>query len=84
IIAENDVSIQGFAGDRVWGVQFHPEYDMATAREVTLAKDDLDEERKRRALESITPENYRRAGQAKRIFDNFQVLVETAAEPRTA
>ena len=81
LIADNDVSIQGFTGDGVWGVQFHPEYDMETAREVTLEKDDLDEARKQRALESITEENYRKAGQAKQVFDNFLQLVQRRDTP---
>lgn len=77
LIAENDVGIQGFEGEHVWAVQFHPEYDMETAREVTLQKDDLDEGRKQRALESITPSNYRLAADAKQVFDNFARLAGT-------
>ena len=75
-VARNDASIQGFAGEHVWGVQFHPEYDMATARTVTEAKDDLDPTTKERALASITEETYRDAGAAKRVFDAFVDRVE--------
>ncbi|MFW6448053.1 MAG: type 1 glutamine amidotransferase [Halobacteriota archaeon] len=78
VIAENDTAIQGFQSGVAFGVQFHPEYDRATAREVTEAKDELDPDRKARALESITPENERRAAQAKGLFDNFVAM----ARPR--
>lgn len=75
VTAENDLAVQGFAGDRVWGVQFHPEYDMETARSVTAAKEDIDPSRQRSALESITEDNFRAACQAKQLFDNFVALV---------
>lgn len=78
IIAENDMAIQGFEGDRIWGIQFHPEYDMATARDVTEAKDDLHPDRKAAALDGITDENYRSAGQAKTVFDNFLRIISDA------
>lgn len=76
-VAANDVSIQGFAGDHVWGVQFHPEYDMATAEAVTMAKDDLDPERKEAALASITEENYRKSCISKRLFDTYLDRLQT-------
>lgn len=70
-VAESDVSIQAFAGEHIWGVQFHPEYDMHTARMVTEAKEDIDPARQADALESITPDNVRAAGQSKLVLDNF-------------
>lgn len=75
VVAESDVSIQAYEGDGYWGVQFHPEYDMETARTVTKAKDNLDDDHKERALASITEANFRAAGQSKRVFDNFLHLV---------
>ena len=70
-VAVSDVSIQSYAGDGFWGVQFHPEYDMDTAEMVTRAKDDLDTERKALALASITRENFLAAGQSKLVLENF-------------
>lgn len=69
-IAENDYSIQGFRAGRVFGVQFHPEYDRETAELVTRGKD-LSEERIRAVLEGITAENVATAADAKGLFDNF-------------
>ncbi len=77
VVAETDISIQAFAGDSYWGVQFHPEYDMTTARKVTEAKDDLDADRMAEALASITEETYRAAGQSKLVFENFLRSIET-------
>lgn len=71
VIAKNDTAIQGIAGEGVFGVQFHPEYDMDTARNVTEEKDDLDPDLKQEALASITPGNYRAAAPAKLVFENF-------------
>ncbi|MFP4590360.1 MAG: type 1 glutamine amidotransferase [Halobacteriales archaeon] len=74
VIARNDVSIQGFQSGVAFGVQFHPEYDAETAREVTEAKDELEPDRKALALDSITSENERRAAQVKGLFDNFVAM----------
>ena len=76
-IAENDYSIQAFRTDRVFGVQFHPEYDPKTAREVTCGKEGtLDDERLEAVLEGITEENYRAACEVKQLFENFLVFVK--------
>ena len=77
-LARNDYSNHGFRKGRVFGVQFHPEYDRKTARELTLQKD-LDDERRERVLAGITEENHRRAAEAKLIFDNFLEFVEAVA-----
>ncbi|WP_276245857.1 type 1 glutamine amidotransferase [Haladaptatus sp. YSMS36] len=70
LTAENDYGVHGFQKDDVFGVQFHPEYDMQTARELTMGKD-LTDERRQAVLDGITPENYARAQQAKLVFENF-------------
>lgn len=82
-IAENDYGNHGFACDSARTVQFHPEYDRHTAALVTRGKDELPAEKKQRALDSITPENYRQATQAKRIFENFvdRVVGSARSEP---
>jgi len=70
--AENDYGVHGFRTDDVFSVQFHPEYDTETAREVTQGKDDqLSNERIQSVLDGITTENYDAACEAKRLFDNF-------------
>jgi len=69
-IAENEYSNHGFRKDRVFGVQFHPEYDRRTARELVVRKE-LSEERRRELIAEITAENYQRACETKRLFANF-------------
>ena len=69
-IAANDYSNHGFRKGDVFGVQFHPEYDMATAETVTKGKD-LSVERLRNVLDGIDEENYRAACEAKLLFENF-------------
>ncbi|PSQ43545.1 hypothetical protein BRD17_05840 [Halobacteriales archaeon SW_7_68_16] len=69
-LAENDYGIHGFRKDHVFAVQFHPEYDMDTAEEVTRGKD-LPDERIQSVLDGINPENFQAACEVKQIFDNF-------------
>lgn len=69
-LAENDYSNHGFRKDRVFGVQFHPEYDQTTARDL-LREKDLSAERREALLAEVTDENYARACQAKLVFENF-------------
>ncbi|EMA42827.1 type 1 glutamine amidotransferase [Halococcus saccharolyticus] len=69
-IAANDYGVHGFRVGHAVGVQFHPEYDPATAREVTRGKD-LSDERIDRVLDGITEGNYAAACEAKTLFANF-------------
>lgn len=73
-LAENDYSNHGFRKDRVFGVQFHPEYDTETARELVHRKE-LSDERLESILGEITEANYQRACEAKLVFDNFLEFV---------
>ena len=82
-IAENDYSVHGFHKDRVFGVQFHPEYDMETAEYVTKGKD-LPDQRVRKVLDGINEENYAAACEAKALFDNFVEFVRNAESPVTS
>jgi len=75
LIAENDYGIHGFRKGDIFAVQFHPEYDMATAEKVTRGKDTLDEGRTQRVLDGITAENYAAACEAKTLFANFTDFV---------
>jgi len=66
-------------------VQFHPEYDPATAEMVTEGKDDqLSDERIEQVLDAITTENYQAACEAKQLFDNFTDYVEARAKADSA
>lgn len=78
-IAENDYGIHGFRVENAFGVQFHPEYDMETARTVTRGKD-LPDERIQRVLDGITEENYAKACEAKGLFENFTEHVREVRE----
>ena len=72
LLAENEHGIHAFRDGGCWGVQFHPEYDVETAREVTEGKRDrLGDARVDAVLENITPDAYDAACEAKALFDNF-------------
>lgn len=80
LTAENEYGVQGFETDLAYAVQFHPEYDTETAREVTRGKETVTEQRKRRVLDGIDEETYREACEAKVLFDNFTGLVRERRE----
>jgi GMP synthase (glutamine-hydrolysing) len=85
VFARNEYGIHGFRKDHLFAVQFHPEYDMTTAREVTEGKEDqLDEERIETVLAGITEENYEAACEAKQLFDNFLGYVSDVQSRRAA
>jgi GMP synthase (glutamine-hydrolysing) len=81
--AENDYGIHGFRVGNAFGVQFHPEYDMETARTVTRGKD-LPDERIKTVLDGITEANYAAACEAKTLFENFTEQVRAVREKQTA
>ncbi|SIR76925.1 type 1 glutamine amidotransferase [Natronorubrum thiooxidans] len=83
VFATNEYGIHGFRKDRVFAVQFHPEYDMATARSVTNGKTgQLPAQRIDSVLEGIHPENYEAACETKQLFDNFLAYVEEVRDTR--
>ena len=69
--ASNEYGVHGFRVGHAFGVQFHPEYDVESARRVTKTKEFLGEDRIERVLDGITEENYAKACETKRLFDNF-------------
>lgn len=78
-LAENEYSLQAFRdGPYVFGVQFHPEYDMETAATVVRGKPFIDE-RKQQILDGITEAEYEKAFAAKRVFDNFVAIARATA-----
>ena len=83
--AENDYGVHGFRKGDVFAVQFHPEYDPESARDVTEGKEGiLSEERIGRVLEGITEENYAAACEAKQLFENFTGYVDERRATRAA
>ncbi len=80
-IAENDYGVHGFRVENAFGVQFHPEYDMETARAITRGKD-LPDERIQRVLDGISEENYTKACEAKGLFENFTEHVREVCDDR--
>ena len=83
LLAENDRGVHAFRDGGCWGVQFHPEYDIETAREVTDGKRDrIGDARVDGVLESITPEAYDAACEAKALFENFTAYAERLAADR--
>ncbi|WP_254861971.1 type 1 glutamine amidotransferase [Halovivax gelatinilyticus] len=75
-LARNEYSNHAYRAGSVFGVQFHPEYDAQSARDLTAEKD-LEPDRREAVLDGITDENYRRATNAKLVFDNFTEFVTT-------
>ncbi len=76
VFARNEYGIHGFRKGRLFAVQFHPEYDMETARVVTEGKrGEIDDERVAMVLDGITDEQYEAACEAKQLFDNFLAYV---------
>lgn len=83
-LARNDYGYHGFRSGDVFGVQFHPEYDMETAESVTRGKDELSEERIEGVVADITPDRYAEACRSKLVFDNFVSFIENRTAPRVA
>ena len=78
VLAENEFGVHAFRVGHAWGVQFHPEYDVATARRVTEGKrEKLGDDRVDAVLEGVTPANYEAACEAKRLFENFTRYVRS-------
>jgi len=86
LLARNDHGVHAFRKGHAWGVQFHPEYDMQTAREIAEDKRErVGDAQVDAVLESITSDNYEAACEAKGLFENFtQYVRETTTEDRRA
>ena len=83
LIARNDHGVHGFRRGDCWGVQFHPEYDLRTAREIAESKRErLGDPQVDRVLNEIAPAQYDAACEAKQLFENFTTYVrEQVQEP---
>ncbi|WP_436903011.1 type 1 glutamine amidotransferase [Halovenus halobia] len=80
LLATNDYGIHGFRHGSVFTVQFHPEYDMETARKITDGKDQLSAERRQSVLDGVTDESYAAACRTKKLFENFTAFVRENRE----
>lgn len=77
VLTDNEIGVQSFAATTAYGVQFHPEYDVETARWVVQNKEDeLEAERFEDLLSSITPDTHERTAEARAVFGNFEAIVE--------
>ena len=84
LLAENEHGVHAFRDGHCWGVQFHPEYDIETARDVTDGKrDQIGDARVDTVLASITPAAYDAACEAKVLFENFTAYAERLAADET-
>ncbi|AWB26268.1 type 1 glutamine amidotransferase [Halococcoides cellulosivorans] len=80
VVATSDRSIQAFRAGSALGVQFHPEYDIETARWVVENKrEELSDERVDALLAGITPERHAETQAAKQVFEGFEELVSRRA-----
>ncbi|CAI50908.1 glutamine amidotransferase (homolog to GMP synthase subunit A) (plasmid) [Natronomonas pharaonis DSM 2160] len=81
VFARNEYGIQGFRKHNIFAVQFHPEYDMETARMITKGKSgDLSPQQIDAVLDGIHSTNYEAACEAKQLFDNFLSYVRDIQE----
>jgi GMP synthase (glutamine-hydrolysing) len=83
LLASNETGVQAFRQGPVYAVQFHPEYDLRTAKAMIHSKD-LPERDVQAALDTCTEANVNAAQPAKQIFDNFLRHVETTTHPTSA
>lgn len=81
LLARNEAGIQAFRQNRVYGVQFHPEYDMRTAEDMIQRKD-ISMHQMQAALDSVTPANVKAAQKTKQLFTNFLAFVQDEIRKR--
>ena len=70
VLARNEAGIQALRKGHAYGVQFHPEYDMRTARDMIQRKE-LPMHELKAALDTVTEEQVRAAQSTKQILNNF-------------
>jgi GMP synthase (glutamine-hydrolysing) len=76
LLASNETGVQAFRYDQVYATQFHPEYDLRTAKSMIRSKS-LSDRALQQALDTCAEANAEAARSTKQIFDNF--LVHAAA-----
>lgn len=70
LLASNETGVQAFRHEQVYAVQFHPEYDLRTAKAMIRSKN-LPQSDLQTALDTCTDENVEAAQSPKRILGNF-------------
>lgn len=75
--AESDESIHGFEHekDHIYGIQFHPEFDLKKVKSIIEQKD-LSQEKKRKLKEEAVRETHRQAEKTQKALRNFEKIVE--------
>jgi GMP synthase (glutamine-hydrolysing) len=81
LLASNETGVQAFRHEQVYTVQFHPEYDLQTAKAMIDSKTTLSQGEVQAALDTCTDANVTAAQSAKRIFANFLDHVERTSTP---
>jgi GMP synthase (glutamine-hydrolysing) len=70
LLASNETGVQAFRHEQIYATQFHPEYDLKTAKAMIHSKN-LSDHTIQQALDTCTTANVEAAQPAKKIFDNF-------------
>lgn len=70
-LAENNFGVQAFRDGHAFGVQFHPDFDLDTARAAMAYKDVSDREI-RRVTEQVRDGAHDEVADSKRVFENFE------------
>lgn len=76
LAGNNFTDVHAFRHGRAFGVQFHPEFDLHTARRVLEIRD-IRAERIDEVFDHLHKDDYREATRVKRLFRNFVDYVET-------
>lgn len=70
LLASNETGVQAFRHEQAYAVQFHPEYDVRTAKTMIRSKN-LPARQVQAALDTCSEANVEAAQAVKQMFDNF-------------
>lgn len=83
-LAENNFSLHAFRRGDAFGVQFHPDFDLETAKAAMEYKD-VDDGQISRVLDQVQEGADRQVADSKRVFENFEAFArERARDSRVA
>lgn len=79
--AESDESIHGFQHEEkhIYGIQFHPEFDLETVKNIIRDKE-IPEKKKKALMDEAEKENHEEARKTQQALLNFQEIAEKEAE----
>ncbi|WP_435180369.1 type 1 glutamine amidotransferase [Halorussus sp. AFM4] len=80
-LAENNFSLHAFRKGAAFGVQFHPDFDLETAKAAMEYKD-VDDGQIRRVLDQVQAGADRQVADSKRVFENFERFARDRARDR--